>query len=117
MEKRSCLNCKYGVIVSGAPGSYNDPPEPGGFEECSNLDVSDDIIEKYIGEDEGGVVLAEHCGHYEPSMIDSCVYCGLKMNVPEYDWNIWAKGLERVPCCSELCRARWQHQFEVEVTP
>ena len=102
-EPISCFNCTHARVYGGYGGSYECPPEPPEFE-CALADVPDNILEQ----DEP----AETCPLYKPVLINKCGECGKKMNVPENMWNIYAHGMDTVPCCSELCRVRAQGKID-----
>lgn len=99
--KPSCFNCIHADIDPGHPGSYWDPPEPAQAY-CGHQNVSEDLINNH-SEDE----LPEKCGNFQPIMIEKCLLCDKPMNVPEYQWNIYAScpnSGESIPSCSEECK-------------
>ena len=114
-HKRSCWFCEWAERYPGYPGSMYEPPEPP-MAECSNpqLDAEFfDSLETTSGAWE--VAAAEKCGHFEPTMIDKCGYCGEVMLVEEWSWEIWAMSYDNVPCCSLSCKYALEDRFKKEV--
>jgi hypothetical protein len=103
--KKSCFNCKNAIKSAGFAGTRLDPPEPPEAD-CQCTDVPEYLLE--LSEP------AEKCGWYDPELIKKCDECGKEMNAPEYLWEIWAYGWDRIPCCSHLCKAKAQGKIDIE---
>ena len=49
--------------------------------------------------------LPEHCGRFDPVLVENCAECGQQIDAALWEWGIWAMDMyEQRPACSEACR-------------
>ena len=97
----TCFECTHAHLSVGYDGErYGNPPsapEPP-MAECTRADIPHEIFE--MTEEEA----ANHCGHFDPLMAESCSNCGQSMNVPAWLWPYWAGNwADKEPCCCQEC--------------
>jgi len=113
--ERSCFNCRHAKKYSDTPGGRYEPPEPPGAECTLDYAEIEKVFQIADGASDFYVVMAVHCGHYDPELVEVCAQCGEEIGEPVWSWEWWAVGWARKAVCSEVCQKAYRETFAKSV--
>lgn len=110
-SEKSCFNCTRAKKYPGTSGGLHEPPQPPEADCTLDYAQIEDALEMAAEAENIYAGMANHCGHYDPEIVEACAHCGKEIGEPVWLWKWWAAGWGMEPVCSEACQEAHEQVF------